>query len=70
MFGHKSSDNLAVAGPWNYTEKTFELVVQGNTGSIASIVVDPRMMTADVNRKDNEWQTTNPWPSAEDAMNE
>lgn len=70
MFGHKSSDNLAVAGPWNYTEKTFELVVQGNTDFIASIVVDPRMMTADVNRKDNEWQTTNPWPSAEDAMNE
>ena len=44
-----------LAGPWNYTQKTFDLMVETPLKGIRSIEVDPGHWTADVNRDDNIW---------------
>ncbi|HAB31113.1 MAG TPA: peptidase M1 [Cryomorphaceae bacterium] len=54
MFGHK--DGFALAGPWNYTQKTFTFQVAVTAEQIARVVVDPASWTADANRDDNVWE--------------
>jgi hypothetical protein len=44
-----------LAGPWNYTQKTFDLMIESPLKGIRSIEVDPGQWTADVNRDDNTW---------------
>ena len=53
--GHKKDPLLVLAGPWNYTQKTFDLMIESPLKGIRSIEVDPGQWTADVNRDDNTW---------------
>jgi hypothetical protein len=46
---------LVLAGPWNFTQKTFTLTIETPLKGIRSIEVDPGHWTADVNRDDNVW---------------
>ncbi|MFY9518569.1 MAG: M1 family metallopeptidase [Schleiferiaceae bacterium] len=55
MHGHKRDPQLVLAGPWNYTQKTFDLVIDAPLKGVRSIEVDPGHWTADVNRDDNVW---------------
>ena len=53
--GHKTDPLLVLAGPWNFTQKTFTLTIETPLKGIRSIEVDPGHRTADVNRDDNVW---------------
>ena len=53
--GHKTDPLLVLAGPWNFTQKTFTLTIETPLKGIRSIEVDPGHWTADVNRDDNVW---------------
>jgi hypothetical protein len=53
MFGTKPGK--AVAGPWNYTQKTFTFQVNVPAEQIKQVIVDPERWTADANRADNVW---------------
>ena len=53
--GHKTDPLLVLAGPWNFTQKTFTLTIETPLKGIRFIEVDPGHWTADVNRDDNVW---------------
>jgi hypothetical protein len=53
--GHKTDPLLVLAGPWNFTQKTFTLTIETPLKGLRSIEVDPGHWTADVNRDDNVW---------------
>jgi hypothetical protein len=53
--GHKTDPLLVLAGPWNFTQKTFTLIIETPLKGIRSIEVDPGHWNADVNRDDNVW---------------
>lgn len=65
MFGHKGGEHLAVMGPWNYTELTFELDLLGGPDEILSIQIDPEGFMVDANPDNNHWPRKEATPRVE-----